>query len=86
LSRNRVPKKIRQQVGYGDDKPVARKFWRKYLSWTLSIQLVLMNALVFLLGLDYLQLDTTVVSIFVGGVFAEVAGFVYIALRYDFSD
>lgn len=81
-----VSEDIKRKTDPARDKQQARKFWRKLISGLIISQLFIMNLTIFFLGFKLLSLSDVVVSIFITGVFAEIAGFVVIALKYDFSD
>lgn len=69
-----------------DEKPKARKYWRGILTALVLIQLLATDALIFLLASGKFQLNTTITIAFITKVLGEVCGFIWIALRYDFSD
>lgn len=64
-----------------------RKLRKRYANWLLglvSIQVFLMSAAFFALGLGYLKFQEVVAEVFMVGTFTEISALVLIVVRYLF--
>src|SRR5579872_2473933 len=63
---------------------VIRNAYSRWLAWTLSLQLVLVNTVFVLIGSGVLRFEAWVTNVFVVSVFGEVTGLVLIVVKYLF--
>ncbi|MCK5125519.1 MAG: hypothetical protein KAR42_04625 [candidate division Zixibacteria bacterium] len=63
-----------------------RKIYGPILTAVMIFQLVFMDVILWQLGNGNLNLPTVVVSVFITGIFASVAGFVLVIVKYLFDD
>ena len=54
--------------------------------WLIALQLIALNALIALVGLEILTISDMVFSVFITGVFGEIIGLVVFGVKFDFSD
>lgn len=85
MSRKNVPKDIEDQV-FPPEKRSARRGWRYFLGILVVSQLIVTDVLIVCLATGCWHISTADLGIFLTKVFAEIAGFVYIAIRFDFSE
>ncbi len=81
-----VPPEIKKRIDPQDEKHKARKRWGWLLAGLIVFQLAFMDFILVAVGLGWFDLGQPILGVFVTGVFGQVAGFVYIVLRYYFQD
>ncbi|MGH8551886.1 MAG: hypothetical protein ACRERS_01175, partial [Methylococcales bacterium] len=71
-----------------DDKRTDTELKRLYAKWFIGIliaQLLAMNLIVMVVGLDWLKYNESVINLFMGGTLGEVFGVVFVITKYLFS-